>query len=156
MRNSEQIRFVDGGEVQEAASPEFRMEIEARPEDVDEQGHVSNVVYVRWVQDVARAHSDAIGYDLDAYLRIGSTFVVRKHEISYFLPAFAGDRIVLLTHVAWWRSAISERRTRIVRLADDKEIGRAATVWAFVSVSNGRLRRIPAEIQEAFKKPPHG
>jgi acyl-CoA thioester hydrolase len=147
---------VDGGETLEPASPEFRLEIEAQPEDVDEQGHVSNVVYVRWVQESARAHSAAVGYGLETYKRMGSTFAVRKHEISYFLPAFAGDRIALLTHVAWWRSAICERRTRIVRLADDKEIGRAATVWAYVSVTGGRLRRIPAEILEAFKRPPQG
>jgi acyl-CoA thioester hydrolase len=151
---TDELRFVDGGEAAEAASPEFRMEVVARPEDVDEQGHVSNLVYVRWVQDVARAHSDAVGYDLETYVHIGSTFVVRKHEVSYILPAFAGDRIALLTHVAWWRAAISERRTRIVRVADGKELGRAATLWAFVSIKNGRPRRIPAEIREAFRQPP--
>ena len=154
MHGSAETRFVDGGESNETASPEFRLEIEAQPGDVDEQGHVSNLVFLRWVQDVARAHSAAVGYDLETYVRIGSTFVVRKHEITYLLPAFAGDRVALLTHVAWWRSAISERRTRIVRLADGKELARAATLWAFVSVTNGRPRRIPAEITEAFKRPP--
>jgi acyl-CoA thioester hydrolase len=154
MQGNEELRFVDGGDAAEVASAEFRLEIEARAEDVDEQGHVSNLVYVRWVQDVARAHSAAVGYDLETYVRIGSTFVVRKHEISYFLPAFAGDRVALLTHVAWWRSAISERRTRIVRIGDGRELARAATLWAFVSVLSGRPRRIPAEIREAFARPP--
>src|SRR5258708_33277879 len=34
----------------------FEQTIDVQPEDIDEQGHVNNVVYLRWVQDVAGAH----------------------------------------------------------------------------------------------------
>src|SRR5258708_9621665 len=33
----------------------FEQTIDVQPEDIDEQGHVNNVVYLRWVQDVAGA-----------------------------------------------------------------------------------------------------
>src|SRR5258708_1444741 len=36
----------------------FEQTIDVQPEDIDEQGHVNNVVYLRWVQDVAGAHGE--------------------------------------------------------------------------------------------------
>ena len=34
----------------------FRHAIHVKGEDIDELGHVNNVVYLRWVQEVASAH----------------------------------------------------------------------------------------------------
>jgi acyl-CoA thioester hydrolase len=147
--------MVGSGERQ-AESPEFRREVIAAGDDIDDLGHVSNVSYVRWIQEVARAHSDAIGYDHAAYQRIGRVFVVRKHEVEYLLPAFVGERIALITDVAWWRAASTERRTRIIRVETGEELVRAATLWAYVSTENGRPRRIQAEVVEAFRQTPRG
>ena len=36
-------------------APAFEMAIAVEPADIDELGHVNNVVYVRWVQDIAVA-----------------------------------------------------------------------------------------------------
>ena len=130
-------------------SAEFVQEIVAAPEDIDELGHVSNVVYVRWIQDIARAHSAAVGWSTDAYRRVGGIFVVRRHEIEYSAPAFAGDRMTVTTWVEGWAAASSPRMTRIVR-KDGVELARATTLWAFVAVDSGRPRRIPKEIVAAF------
>jgi acyl-CoA thioester hydrolase len=129
--------------------PEFVHEIVAAPEDIDELGHVSNVVYVRWIQDVARAHSVARGWDTEAYRRVNGIFVVRRHEVEYRAPAFVGDRIVVTTWVEGWAAASTPRMTRIVR-ADGVELASATTLWVFVTVDTGRPRRIPKEIVDAF------
>ena len=34
----------------------FELAISVAQADIDEHGHVNNVVYVRWVQEVATAH----------------------------------------------------------------------------------------------------
>ena len=39
----------------------FSIPITATAADIDELGHVSNLVYLRWVLDVAMAHSRAVG-----------------------------------------------------------------------------------------------
>jgi acyl-CoA thioester hydrolase len=144
-----------GGEVaRRVTSPEFRLEVTAATEDLDQQGIVSNVVYVRWVQDVAKAHSDGVGWDHAAYVRSGAIFVVRRHEIEYLRPVRAGERVALITHVAWWRAATCERRTRIVRVCDGEAVARAVTLWAFISVDGGRPLRIPREVAEAFARAP--
>jgi acyl-CoA thioester hydrolase len=131
--------------------PEHVLAIEPSAADIDELGHVSNVTYVRWIQDVAKAHSAACGWDADAYVRFGAVFVVRRHEIDYLVPALQGDRIELRTHVARFGAATSERHTRIVRLRDGVELARAVTLWAFVSLRTQRPSRIPPEIRGAFR-----
>jgi acyl-CoA thioester hydrolase len=130
------------------SSSPFTMRVTAAPGDIDELQHVSNLVYLRWVQDVARAHSSAVGWDTDAYRAAGAVFVVRRHEIEYLLPAFAGDELELRTWVETWQGASSERRTEIRRGAD--VVCRAATLWAFVAIDGGRPRRIPDAIKAAF------
>ena len=128
----------------------FRATRIAQPEDIDELGHVSNIAYVRWVQDVATQHSSAVGLDFQAYQRLGGVFVVRRHEIDYLVPALVHDEIELLTHVESWKGAASERKTRIVRLRDGVLLARATTRWAYVSLTTGRPSRIPETIQHAF------
>jgi acyl-CoA thioester hydrolase len=134
-----------------AAPPaRFRLELVARPEDIDELGHVSNITYVRWLQLVATEHSSALGWTSEAYRELGSVFVVRRHEIDYRAPAYAGERLELSTWVEWWRTASSLRRTEITRLSDGALLASAATLWALVSFEGGRPRRIPDHLRRAF------
>ena len=131
-------------------SPVFTDEIVAAKDDIDELGHVSNLVYLRWVQDVAKAHSSSVGWDHARYVREGAVFVVREHHLAYLAPAFAGERLRVTTWIATWRGASSERRTRIERVADSRELARARTLWVFVSTEATRPRRIPPELVAAF------
>ena len=129
-------------------SREHTIEVTAQPADIDENGHVSNLVYLRWVLDVAIAHSEAVGWAHPRYLEHGAVFVVRRHEIDYLAAAMEGDRVQLTTHVEGWSAATSVRKTRIVR--EGKDLARCVTTWAFVGL-NGRPRRIAPEIVEAFR-----
>jgi acyl-CoA thioester hydrolase len=135
-----------------AASPEFRLEVTVERGDVDGLGHVNNIVYVRWLQEVAMAHAFAVGLSHAELIRMGGVFVVRKHEIEYLLPGFLGERIALRTQVASWKGATSERVTKIVRVSDGALLARATTRWAFVTES-GRPTRIPEELKKAFARP---
>ena len=118
--------------------------------DIDELEHVSNVVYLRWVQDVAVQHSEAVGYDSDAYRELGAVFVVRRHEIDYVRPAYAGERVRICTWVESWRGASAVRRTSIERAAGG-QVARARTLWAFVDRRSGRPVRIPPRLVETFE-----
>jgi acyl-CoA thioester hydrolase len=135
-------------------SPEHALDVVAELSDIDELGHVSNLTYVRWVQEAAKAHSVAVGWDHEAYRRTGAVFVVRRHVIEYLTPCFAGEAVRLVTWIATWSAASSLRRTRIHRAADARELARADTLWAFVSTESGRPTRIRREIVNAFAAPP--
>jgi acyl-CoA thioester hydrolase len=132
-------------------APVHTIEFEVGPELIDNLGHVSNIHYLQWVLAAAEAHSDAVGFDFAAYQRLGWVFVVRRHEIDYLRPAFAGNRISVSTWVMEFRAASSTRGTEIRRGGRSGELlARAATTWAFVSLENGRPGRIPAEIAALF------
>jgi acyl-CoA thioester hydrolase len=137
-------------------SPSFELRFAPAAADIDELGHVSNLVWLRYVLEAARAHSTRVGLDHAAYVALGAVFVVRRHEIDYLGPAFAGQELVTTTFVASWGAATSERRTRIARASDGQELVRAVTTWAFVSMESGRPRRIPADVRAAFARPPVG
>ncbi len=126
----------------------FALDLEVVGDDIDDLGHVGNIVYVRWVLDAAATHSAALGWDLPAYRRAGGVFVVRRQEVDYLRPAFLGDRVRVETWVEELSRVTSLRRTRIVRGAE--ELARASTTWAFVSLE-GRPIRIPDPIAAAFR-----
>ena len=137
----------------ERVSTLFSHRIVAAAEDVDMMGHISNVAYVRWIQDVALAHSHAAGWDLDRYFALGAAFLVRRHEVDYLRPAFTGDLVESSTWIERWTAATSVRYTVIRRVGDDLELIRSRTIWALVTRETGRPRRIPREIELAFLDP---
>jgi len=132
----------------------FTWELVVGREAIDERGHVNNIVYVRWLQDVAQKHSEALGWDAAAYERLGALFVVRRHQVDYLRPVLEGQRLALTTTVTGWRGASAIRHTTIVRLDDGHEVARGETQWVLVAMPEGRPRRIPEQLREAFGAAP--
>ena len=83
----------------------FAMTITPEAADIDVLGHVSNLVYLRWVLDVAMAHSAARGWDHAAYRTLGGIFVVRRHELDYLGQVTLGQQLVASTWVDSWKLA---------------------------------------------------
>jgi acyl-CoA thioester hydrolase len=133
-------------------SDAFRLSITPLPGDIDELGHVSNQVYLRYILDAATRHSHAVGWDHAAYVRLGAVFVVRRHTIDYLAPTYAGEDLVVTTWIADWSAVTSVRRTSLRRTADGREVARAETLWAMVSTDGGRPRRIPVEVRASFAR----
>jgi acyl-CoA thioester hydrolase len=133
-------------------SDPFRLSITPTPGDIDELGHVSNQVYLRYILDAATRHSHAVGLDHAAYLRIGSVFVVRRQTIDYLAPTYAGEDLVVTTWIAEWSAVTSVRRTSLLRIADGREVAKAETLWAMVATAGGRPRRIPPEVRAMFAR----
>ena len=126
----------------------FRFPITAREADLDERGHVSNLVYLRWILDTAEAHSVARGWGHPEYAALGALFVVRRHEIDYLAQVTAGQELVAETWVETWRAASCVRRTEIRR--DSTIVAQSATTWALISMSSGRPTRIPDHLRAPF------
>lgn len=121
------------------------------PEDaIDELGHVSNLKYLAWMQDIAIQHSAARGWPVERYLENGAVWVVRSHFITYLRPAFAGETITLGTWVAELKQRSSSRRYLVRRASDQQALVEAETVWVYVDRQSGRPRRIPDELRASF------
>ncbi|HEY5951920.1 MAG TPA: acyl-CoA thioesterase [Kofleriaceae bacterium] len=127
----------------------FRIPITAELADIDDLGHVSNLVYLRWVLEVATTHSAARGWNLDAYRRLGNVWVVRRHELDYLGQVTLGQSLVAETWVDSWKQASCIRKTELLR--EGQVVARCATTWAFMSLTSGRPQRIPEQLVAAFQ-----
>jgi acyl-CoA thioester hydrolase len=129
-----------------SAAP-FEMTLLVTPEDIDEQNHVNNTVYLRWVQEVATAHWKAI-VSREAQETIG--WVVLRHEIDYKAPGCLGDNVVLRTWVGKATRLTFERFTEILRSGDGQLLSKARTLWCPINAQTGRPMRVPLEVRDQF------
>ena len=116
---------------------------------IDENGHVNNVAYVQWMQDIAVEHYESIGGTRPLQLA-GATWVVREHRIEYLLPAFAAEEIEIKTWVENIRRVRSLRKYEFIRKTDGKILVRGETDWVFVDLQTGAPRAIPDEVSKVF------
>jgi acyl-CoA thioester hydrolase len=129
------------------SSAGFEMIIPVLPGDIDEQNHVNNTVYLRWVQDVATAHWRAVASP-KAQQTIG--WVVLRHEIDYKGPATLGDEVVLRTWVGKATRLTFERFTEVRRNRDGRLLSEARTLWCPIDTQSGRPVRVSEEVRAQF------
>ena len=129
------------------SSARFEMVIPVLPVDIDEQNHVNNAVYLRWVQDIATAHWRAVASP-KAQKAIG--WVVLRHEIDYKGPATLGDEVVLCTWVGKATRLTFERFTEIRRNRDGRLLSQARTLWCPIDAQTGRPVRVSADVRAQF------
>jgi acyl-CoA thioester hydrolase len=129
--------------------PIFRRERTVAPRDIDVLGHVNNLVWVRYVVELAAAHADALGVGFEATRARGGIWIVRRHDVLYHANVPVGAKIRETTWVSSLRGALSLRHARF-----ESEAGvllvEANTEWAYVDATSLKPRRVPAEVRERF------
>lgn len=130
--------------------PPFEMPVRVQAADVDGLDHVNNVVYVRWVQDVAVAHWKAIAPAED---QANLIWFVHRHEIDYLAQAGPNDEVILRTWVGVAEGLRFERLTEVLRSPDRKLLAKARTLWVPIDPKTGRPKRVSAAIKSLFSTP---
>ena len=129
------------------SSAPFEISASVMPEDIDEQNHVNNTVYLRWVQEVATAHWEATA---SSEAQEGIGWVVLRHEIDYKAPACLGDDLVLRTWVGKATRLTFERFTEILRSSDGQLLSKARTLWCPINAQTGRPVRVSVDVRDQF------
>ena len=117
--------------------------------DIDELGHVNNVVYLRWAQEVAIAHWRAAS---TAEQQATIAWVALRHEIDYKHPALPKDEIVASTWVGTAEAVRFERFVEILRSSDRKLLAATRTLWCPISRATGRVIRVDDEVRRVFSR----
>jgi acyl-CoA thioester hydrolase len=128
-------------------SSAFELRIHVQPADIDELGHVNNIVYLRWVQEAAVAHWRALAPPTDQAKLL---WIVLRHEIDYRLPAHLGDDVIARTWVGGASRLKFERHTEILRAADGGLLTRALTIWCPIDAHSGRPSPVSPELRAIF------
>nr|WP_319515643.1 acyl-CoA thioesterase [uncultured Cohaesibacter sp.] len=120
----------------------YDMPIEVLPSDIDMMGHVNNTIYLRWVQEAATEHWDAVAHEDD---HAAMVWLITRHEIDYKRPAFEGDKLVARTWVGYYEHHKCERFTEIIRLSDNRIMASVRTLWCPISQETKRTVRLSEE-----------
>ncbi len=121
-------------------------------DDLDGFGHVNNVRYIAWANDVAWAHSEALGLSFADYRRIGMGCVVWRHEFDYLAPAREGEGVDVATWIAENDGRVRLIRAYEFRRAEDRAVlFRGRTKFVTIDMASGRPARMPREFIEAYR-----
>lgn len=126
----------------------FIVPLEVRPEHIDENDHVNNVVYVGWLQDVGTAHWNA---RFDEQTRARWAWLALRHEIDYLRP-IAPDATGVVART-WVGDPQGARFSRYVRIEDGEGrlCAQGVSEWCLVDARTLRPSRIPVEMLGPFQ-----
>ena len=120
-------------------------------DDIDGLDHTNNTVYVKWCEQVAWAHSDALGLDLATYRRLDRAMAITHAEYDYLQASREGDQIAVGTWIVSWDARLTMlRRFQVIRVDDGVTLLRGSMRFACIELSTGRPRRLPGEFIEGY------
>jgi acyl-CoA thioester hydrolase len=124
----------------------FGLTITPAAADFDENGHVNNVVYLRWVQDIATAHWRSRA---PAEEQAKWAWVALRHEIEYRRPIMPGETAHART---WLGERKGPRYDRFVRIdgPEGEVASQTRSEWVLLDTASRRPVRVPAWMEEMF------
>ncbi len=160
----------DPGPLPDLSTQLFETYFRVRFHEVDALGHVNNAAYLNYPEQAAIDHAAFLGLSLERLRDLGGVFVVRRHDIVFLKPTFAGDVLRVITWVEEPRGARIGRHYIVFResggvgtttgtggLVQSRDIAndgvivvRGMTEWVFAGGS-GQPRRIPQEVVALFQ-----
>jgi acyl-CoA thioester hydrolase len=125
----------------------FEYPITILQSDIDEQGHVNNIIYLKWVQEAAIAHWTSVA---NTQMLENNIWVVSRHEIDYLKSAYSDSKLIAKTWVTEPKGAKSERYINIVDAETETIYAKIKTTWYLLDSKTKRPKRIDAEIVNVF------
>ncbi len=125
----------------------FEYPITILQSDIDEQGHVNNIIYLKWVQEAAIAHWTSVA---NSQMLENNLWVVSRHEIDYLKSAYIDSKLIAKTWVTDPQGAKSERYINIVDAETETIYAKIKTTWYLLDSKTKRPKRIDAEIVNVF------
>lgn len=118
--------------------------------DIDFAGHVSNIVYIRWLEDLRTAWLDEY-YPLQEQMEQGLAPVLLRTEIDYIKQIKLFDRPVVGTV---WVEQTGKVRANLgfAFHVGDTLMAQARQVGIWFYPATGRPARIPAPLRDLIKQ----
>ena len=129
----------------------FDLKLTVQPEHIDVLGHVNNVVYVSWMQDVATAHIEQLGLGLKEYIVLKHAMVAVEHHVQYRKAAVEGEEMILRTWVNDINALYSFRQSVFYRPKDKAVLFMGNTQWACIEIATGRPKRMSPTFTQAYQ-----
>ena len=128
----------------------FRTEVEVFTFDIDVADHVSNIVYLRWLEMARVRFLDAVGLPIDDLIERGVAPIIARTEIDYLRPVRLRERVRVALWLPRLRAASAELHFEVTVGEDGDVAARADQLGLFVRLDSGRPVRMPAEARARF------
>jgi acyl-CoA thioester hydrolase len=129
----------------------FCLQVEVEAEHIDALNHTNNTVYVKWCEDVAWAHSSALGLDVESYRQLNRAMAITRSEYNYLQASRQGDELIAATWISHWNGKLTmQRHFQILRPTDAVTVLRGTMDFVCIEISTGRPRRMPAEFIDGY------
>lgn len=129
----------------------YTFTLPVRSYEIDAEGKVPPVVFLRWFQEAAINASAANGYGPVRYAELGSSWFVREFHVEILALPKTGDTVALTTWVGDMER-ITSHRQYTAHGADGTALARGEADWVYVDRRTGRPRRLDATIMDAFPR----
>jgi acyl-CoA thioester hydrolase len=112
-----------------------------KQEEIDSLNHVNNIVYLKWVNDIAEKHWSILSNDEvnEKYF-----WVTVRHEIDYLQSALLGDEITVYTWVGESAGVKSIRHVHIYK--GETLLVKTKTTWCLIDSKTYKPARIRQDI----------
>ncbi|GAB00443.1 MULTISPECIES: thioesterase family protein [Acinetobacter] len=127
------------------------LKIQVQPQHIDVLGHVNNVMYIQWMQDVAAAHIETLGLGLTQYLELKHAMVAVEHHVQYRKATLEGEEIILRTWLDDINALYSFRQYAFYRPKDQSVLFVGNTKWACIEIATGRPKRMSPSFTQAYQ-----
>ena len=125
----------------------YQKECIVTQDDLDNLEHVNNVRYVQWIQDISKAHWQAMApKDIQEEV----VWVVMTHHIEYKAAAILNDEILITTYI---KNSKGAKCTRVVEIRNNRTktlLVCSSTEWCLLNKANFRPMRISERIENIF------
>ncbi len=137
------------GDTSGAKSPETALTSERRAsiDEIDDNGHVNNVVYIGWAQDIGIAHWDMVA---DESVQSEFIWVGTRHEVDYKSELLLEDDIVVSTWLDTPRGPVMARNVDIRKRGAKNYSARVVSYWCLVDIKTKKPRRIDRNVGHLF------
>jgi acyl-CoA thioester hydrolase len=126
----------------------LEVELTIRTYEIDFAGHVSNIVYLQWLEIARTELLEAIGLPIPEIVAQGFAPVVARTEIEYRRPLVLGDPVRVGLAITKMRSLSALIEFEVA--SGDTIAATARQLGVFVSTATGKPRRLEPELRDRF------
>ena len=128
---------------------EVEIPFKVKTYDIDFAGVVSNIVYIRWLEDLRLKFLDEY-LPLDEQMQRGDIPFISKTQIEYKRPIQLFDNVI---SKMWMSNVGKVKWTLEAEFISNKQVAATAIqIGAFVNSENGRPAKLPEELLQKYSQ----
>ena len=119
--------------------------------DLDHYQHTNNTSYVKQTEQLAWAHSNALGLTFEHYQALDRAMVIVHHDLHYLAPSHLNDQLACATWITNTDKKFRlQRQFQFIQTSTNKTIFKATTDFVCVTLSTGLPKKMPESFIDAY------